>query len=233
MINTRLLKIDTQQCTATEIGNFVQPTLPIYTISSMIIGSTLRSRFGNTLESHQIDDDYSVSTDQEDSNISPSPQPFLHSRTSSPSLSQQQRWPRSERPSTTALRSLSCDLSPREFDNHDATLSQQHHSSSLQHQASYASLSQNEAFLEELQFDPEEPVPTYETSQLMHQNNQAPPPEIEPIQFMSTDHRITARELPPGLASHLYTPIPSLPIPRTSSMFLLDSVESSQSTFAK
>lgn len=204
----------------------------------MIIGSTLRSRFGSNLESHQIDDDYSMSTDQEESNTSPLPQPLLHhSHQSSPSLSLQQ-WTSSGRlSSTTALRSLNSDLSPRGY-NEGATAihthhhhhNHQHHTSSLRHQASYISISQNSAFLDELQFDPEEPVPTYETSQLMHQNNQCLQPDIEPSQFVSMDPRITARELPPELASHLYTPIPSLPIPRTSSMFLLDSVETSQCT---
>ncbi|KAI5962915.1 hypothetical protein KGF57_001355 [Candida theae] len=209
----------------------------------MIISSSLRARFGNTLESHQIDDDYSDPTDDEVVNSSPLPQPQLQSSTpshaststipqqqqqqqqqqsQSQSQSQQsQQWSHSTRTSSSALTSLNCDSSTHGFNSAP---------SCLPHQTSYTSLSQNDAYLNELQFDPEEPVPTYETSQLMHQNNRAQPTEIEPVQRVSIDGQYTARELPRGLASHLYTPIPSLPIPRTSSMFFSDSVESSVST---
>ncbi|KAG5420336.1 hypothetical protein I9W82_002217 [Candida metapsilosis] len=195
----------------------------------MIIGSTLRARFGNNLESHQIDDDYLDSTDQEEEPILSQTQSQSH--TSSPTISQQQ-WSRSARASSTALRSLGFDQPPQGFNDDNTLLMQQnHHTSNLQHQASYTNLSQNDAFLNELQFDPEEPVPTYETSQLMHQNNNhAPPSEVELAQSTSSDSRLVSRGLPTGLASHLYTPIPSLPIPRTSSMFFADSVETSQST---
>ncbi|KAI5962657.1 uncharacterized protein KGF55_003733 [Candida pseudojiufengensis] len=213
----------------------------------MTISSSIRSRFRSGLESNQIDDDYLTPSTPSQTNLrerrNHSAQQYLNqndnSNQSLPALNHQISQTNLRSSLSQNSRSVSFPtIHSSNLYHHQQSLQNLHGIDPLNDPVEYDPNLVDSSILHDQQFDPDEAVPTYETSQMLHQNSSnnlhhinyesSYPTQSQPLLHNRQD---SSNDIASTLLSHLYTPIPSLPIPRNNSTSMLHS-ESSESSLS-
>lgn len=193
---------------------------------STLLSSSLGSRFSNTLESHQIDDDYSEQYDFDTVELS----------SSSSSLPQSQRQVSStnlssgllsypDRRATTETTAATATINASNFSSPPSHPRQSLASTPTQPSNCVAVADIDTRFPPSSaainQYDPYEEVPSYEASQRMHNQSANSNSNNHNSSSSNIAHNnnnyITEDVSHIAPTTHIYTPIPSLPIPITSS----------------
>ena len=191
---------------------------------STLLSSSLGSRFSNTLESHQIDDDYSGQYDFDTVELSSSSLPQSQRQVSSTNLSSGLlSYP--DRRVITETTAATATINASNFSSPPSPPRQSLASTPTQPSNCVAVADIDTRFPPSSavinQYDPYEEVPSYEASQRMHNqsansnsnNNNNSSSNIA----HNNDNYIAEDVSHIAPTTHIYTPIPSLPIPITSS----------------
>ncbi|RLP67300.1 hypothetical protein L150_06102 [Candida albicans Ca529L] len=191
---------------------------------STLLSSSLGSRFSNTLESHQIDDDYSGQYDFDtvESSSSSSSLPQSQRQVSSTNLSSGlSSYP--DRRVITETTAATATINASNFSSPPSPPRQSLASTPTQPSNCVAVADIDTRFPPSSaainQYDPYEEVPSYEASQRMHNqsaNSNSNNNSSSNIAH-NNDNYITEDVSHIAPTTHIYTPIPSLPIPITSS----------------
>lgn len=200
-------------------------TWKIMVFISTLLSSSLGSRFSNTLESHQIDDDYSEQYDFDMAELSSSSSSSLlpqHQRqTSSTNLSSGLlSYPdrrATETTAATATINTTNFSSPPSPPRQSLALIPSQPSTCIEVTDMDTRFPPSSGVIN--QYDPFEEVPSYEASQRMHNqstnSNNSNSNRNSSIAH-NNDSYLTEDVSHIAPATHIYTPIPSLPIPITS-----------------
>ena len=193
---------------------------------STLLSSSLGSRFSNTLESHQIDDDYSeqydfdtVELSSSSSSLPQSQRQVSSTNLSSGLLSYPDRRVITETTAATATINASNFSSPPSPPRQSLASTPTQPSNCVAVADIDTRFPPSSAVIN--QYDPYEEVPSYEASQRMHNqsansnsnNNSSSSSNIA----HNNDNYIAEDVSHIAPTTHIYTPIPSLPIPITSS----------------
>lgn len=193
---------------------------------STLLSSSLGSRFSNTLESHQIDDDYSgqydfdtVELSSSSSSLPQSQRQVSSTNLSSGLLSYPDRRVITETTAATATINASNFSSPPSPPRQSLASTPTQPSNCVAVADIDTRFPPSSAVIN--QYDPYEEVPSYEASQRMHNqsansnsnNNNSSSSNIA----HNNDNYIAEDVSHIAPTTHIYTPIPSLPIPITSS----------------
>ncbi|KAL1580084.1 N-glycosylation protein eos1 [Candida albicans] len=193
---------------------------------STLLSSSLGSRFSNTLESHQIDDDYSEQYDFDtvESSSSSSSLPQSQRQVSSTNLSSGlSSYP--DRRATTETTAATATINASNFSSPPSHPRQSLASTPTQPSNCVAVADIDTRFPPSSaainQYDPYEEVPSYEASQRMHNQSANSNSNNHNSSSSNIAHNnnnyITEDVSHIAPTTHIYTPIPSLPIPITSS----------------